>query len=260
MSRRPTRLTALAATLVLVAACGGSSAPALTDPVDILVKSIESLQAAKSFHVDVAVTGTISADPTGTGGSTSFTLDGTSAAADVDIAGKAVRATFSVPALLGLAGELIAVDDSAYVKTTLTGALFQKSSMTDAGLPADPGDVADLDLTELRAALARPEVAPTKGDDVRCGAKDCYTVTIELTAEEIASLSGGALPDEGLPIDVGSVGLTVTFRVEKDTLRPAGIGLTATMGPAGSLSVDLTMSKWDENLSISAPPADQVAP
>ena len=41
----------------------------------------------------------------GSGTSQSFNLAGTTASADVDIANKAVHASFNVPALLGLSGD-----------------------------------------------------------------------------------------------------------------------------------------------------------
>ena len=260
MSRRLPRVALLVATAVLAAACGGPSTPALTDPVEILVGSIEAMQSVKTVHVDVAVSGTIEADLTGTGGS-ELPLDGTSLTADIDVERPAARATFSVPAFLGLAGELIAVDDTAYVKTSLTGALFQKMTLGDAGLPTDPGSMGDLDLAELRTLLAKPEVAPTKGDDVQCGSRDCYTVTIDLTAAEIAALSDANISDLGLPIDVGDdFGFSVTFDVEKDGLRLARVSLAVEAGTAGSVRIDITLSKWDEPVTVTAPPANQVQP
>ena len=44
------------------------------------------------------------------GAATPIELDGTTAAADLDIAGGAAKVTFAVPALFNVTGELIAVD------------------------------------------------------------------------------------------------------------------------------------------------------
>jgi hypothetical protein len=261
MHRRLSRAMLAVAVLSLVAACGGQSAPELTDPAEILTKSVETMQDAKSVRVDVTLSGTITADPTGTGGAGStFPLDGTTASADIDIEGGNARATFSVPAFLGLAGELIAVGDDAFVKTTLTGPLYQRMSASDGELPVDPGDVDGLDLEELRTMLAKPELSPTKGEDVACGSKDCYAVVIDLNPADIAALGGGDVGDLDLPIDVGNVGLNMVFHVEKDTLRLASVAMVVSMGADGSLRLDITVSRWDEAVSISAPPADQVQP
>jgi hypothetical protein len=49
--------------------------------------------------------------------------------------------------------------------------------------------------------------------------------------------------------------------VAKDTTRLTGLKAVADLGGgAGVATVELTLSKWDENVSISAPPGDQVAP
>ena len=70
MSRhRSLRLTLAASVIAVVAACSGSApaAPALTDPVDILAQSVQTLQDVKSFHADVAVSGSVNVDVMGTG-------------------------------------------------------------------------------------------------------------------------------------------------------------------------------------------------
>ena len=92
------------ATASLAGACGGSpSSPALTDPTEILTAALTSTEAAKSVHLDVRVDGTATvALPGVTAGSgMPVTLDGTTAAVDVDFAAPAARATLSAPALLG---------------------------------------------------------------------------------------------------------------------------------------------------------------
>ena len=117
MTRRlPTLVAVAASTLIIVAGCGGtSSAPELTDPTAIVTAALKSTEAAKSVHVD--------ADGRRHGPDRDprprrdrrpdRPLTGTTAAADVDLAKTAAHATFSVPALLNLAGELIAVDGKA---------------------------------------------------------------------------------------------------------------------------------------------------
>ena len=68
MSRhRSLRLTLAASVIAVVAACGGGApaAPALTDPVDILAQSVQTLNDVKSFHADVAVSGSTQRRPDG---------------------------------------------------------------------------------------------------------------------------------------------------------------------------------------------------
>ena len=265
MPRRLILAPATLAIVALVAACGGpASAPALSDPKDIIAQSLDAVKGAQSVHLDATVDGTVNVDLTGTGAGSDFPLTGTTASADIDMAGSKARATFSIPAIMGLSGELIQIGDTSYVKTSLTGPKYQQQQATDA-LPVEPDPSASIDpaamLDQLDEFLSRPEIAPTKGDDIACGQKQCYQVLVELTPEEIAAIQAetgaGPIPSE-LPVDIGSTTLGMTLRVEKDTLRPAGIALTADMGAQGSITLDLTASKWDEAVDITAPPADQI--
>ena len=259
MFRHSIRLTLGASVLAVVAACGGGSpaAPALTDPVDILAQSVQTLNDVKSFHADVAISGTVNVDAMGTGQAQAFSLDGTTATLDVDVENKNAKAAFSAPSLLGLSGELIQIGNTSYTKTSLTGPEWQKSESADAGAVDEATDMTDEDIAELREQLAKPEVAPTKGEDVACGDKQCYQVSIELTADELQALEG-ELPTEDVPTDFTDATVNVTFQIEKDTLRPAAIDITADMAAEGSLTVNVDFSNWDEPVTIEAPPADQV--
>jgi metal-dependent amidase/aminoacylase/carboxypeptidase family protein len=258
MSRhRSLRLTLAASVIAVVAACGGGApaAPALTDPVDILAQSVQTLNDVKSFRADVAVSGSLNVDVMGTGQASGVQLDNTTAQLDVDVENKNAKATFSAgPALLNISGELIQVGGTSYVKTSLTGPLYQKSE-SEAGAVDEATNMTEEDIAELREQLAK--VQPTKGEDVSCGDKQCYTVTIDLDAAELQSL-GGELPTEDLPADMSEASVNATFKIEKDTLRPAAVDLTMDLGSQGSVTVAVTLSNWDEAVSIEAPPAEQV--
>jgi hypothetical protein len=256
---RSLRLALGASVLAVVAACSGSApaAPALTDPVDILVQSVQTLNDVKSFRADVAVSGSVQIDMMGTGQTSAFPLDNTTAQLDVDVENKNAKASFSAPSLMGISGELIQIGNTSYTKTSLTGPLYQKSESTEAGAVDEATDMTDEDIAQLREQLSKPEVAPTKGDDVACGDKQCYQVSIDLTSDELQSM-GGELPTEEIPTEIADANVKVTFQVEKDTLRPAGIDITADLGSQGNLTINVDFSNWDEPVSIEAPPADQV--
>jgi hypothetical protein len=266
MTRSPRRLPAglvlASGLLVAVAACGGPALPALTDPVEIVTAGLTSTETARTVHLDVTVNGEINADMTGgSGTATTIPLTGTTASADVDMAGGKAHATFAVPALLNLNGELIQIGGTSYLKTSLGGPLFDVQEAID-DLPVDPTDASGI-VDDIGAVLLAEGVDPVKGDDVDCGGKPCYTVMIELTSEELAGL-GMAAPGvpalEDLPVDLGDVSLSLTIRVEKDTRRFAGVASVISLGEAGSLTVDVAASRWDEPMDISAPPADQIKP
>ena len=256
---RPFALAVAAATLVL-AACQGQTAPTLTDPREILAAAVRSTAEQSSVRIDAIVDGRIAIDLLGSGG-TPIELTGTSASADIDLKNGDARTTFSVPALIGLTGELIAVDGTTYLRTTRTGPLYQTQPIDPSAPDAstDPSTILD-GLTDL---LAQPGLDPVKGDDVPCGSSTCYTVTIELTPAELAGLGGGLDLPTGLPIpipDLAGASVDLTIRVTKDTTRLAGLAAIADLGDAGDLDVDIVFSKWGEAVSITTPPADQVAP
>jgi hypothetical protein len=267
-TRRPAALAA-ATISILIAACGGPSASTLSDPTAILQAAATQASTATAVHVDVTADGQLAVDLMGTGSAQPIPLAGTTASLDVDIDDAAVQGTFALPGILGLRGDVVVVDGTAYVKTSLTGAQYQAMPLDQAGVPddlpsPDPSAMAEM-LDGLADALAQPGVDPVKGDDVPCGSKTCYTVTIELTPEELAALesaAGGAVPlPSGLPVpvpDMGDASLDLTFRVETDTNRLAGLTAVVGAGDLGEATIEVTLSKWDEQPTITAPPADQV--
>ena len=142
MTRRPLRSIALVALLAtFVAACGGGpTGPVLTDPTEIITAALKSTEGARSVHVDATVDGMVPVMIPGGSTATELDLTGTTASADADLANGEARATFSVPGVLGLAGELIQADGKTYLKTTLTGPKYR---VIDAGsaLPLSVSEV-----------------------------------------------------------------------------------------------------------------------
>jgi hypothetical protein len=288
LTTQPLHAALAGATLVLlVAACGGTPAASVqTDPKAILTTAVENAAQAKTVHVDVAASGNL---PVNLGlGSAGLDLSGTTASADVDLKAPAAHATFDAPGLLGVRGELIAVDGKTYVKTSLTGPQFREQSggslPSASGEPAASAGVpaAGSMVQQLQDFLSKPGVDPTLGADAPCGSATCSTVQIQLTPAELAALqseSGVELPTANLPVDVGDLsnaGVDLTFHVTKDTNRLFGVTAVVDMqagasgAPAAStapgassastITLDLTFSKWDDPVTVTAPPADQIAP
>jgi hypothetical protein len=272
MSRVPQpRLIALAIVATLAAltvgACQTAPAqPTLTDPRAILAAAVTSTTATRTVRVDATADGTVSLDLLGMGTPSPIELNGTTLSADLDLEKSDARTTFSAPGLLGLTGELIALDGTSYLKTTLTGALYQVQPIgSDVAAPS--GEARSTFLKGLTDLLADPALKPVKGDDVPCGSTTCYQVNLALSPEDLAALGVGDLQaPTGLPIpipipDLSGASLDLTVLVAKDTTRLTGLKASADLGGgAGVATVDVTFSKWDETVTISAPPADQLAP
>lgn len=256
MTRRPTILALAAAVAVLLSACnGGDLAPALSDPKAIVTAALKATEAAKSVHLDATVAGTASVKlPIGGSGSTPIDVTGTTAAADLDFSRPATHATVAVPALLNFSGDLIAVDGKSYLKTSLGGPLYQAS--TSPGAATDPLQLTKV-IDNLGDLLLKDGVDLAKGADVACGSKQCYTVTADFTAAALGLT--GPVGAAGASVDLGGATLKLTVRVEKDLpYHLAGLTALVTMADGGSLTAEVTASKWDEPVTIVAPPADQV--
>ena len=115
--------------------------------------------------------------------------------------------------------------------------------------------------------LSNPTLRPVKGEDAPCGSTTCYRVDIALTPADLAALGAGDLQaPTGLPIpvpipDLSDATIDLEVLVAQESTRLMGVKATTDLrGGAGIATVNLTFSKWDEAVSIAAPPPDQVAP
>lgn len=263
MMRRPASILAVAAAFmlaVLVAACNSASTgPVLTDPAAIVTAALTSAESAKSVHVELAASGTATVPlPIAGSSGTPIDLTGTTASADVDLANSAAKVTFAVPAMLGLAGEAIAVDGKLYLKTTITGPLYQEMDLGGPAASPSPSMAPGM-IDNLGDVLLKEGVVLVKGDDAACGSKQCYTVTADVDPSKLAPTASGSLA--GVPIDLSGATVKLTLHVEKDLPNHlAGVTADVTTPSNGTAKVDLTFSKWDEPVSIAAPPADQIKP
>lgn len=236
--------TPLILAVLVVAACG-NSAPALTDPSEILTKAVAAMQNAKTVHLEATVDGTLNADLFGTGQASEMSLAGTSLSGDLDIVNENAHVSAAVPAFLGLTADIIIVGSDTYTKISLTGAKYEKGTTT----PGDPKDPA-VALKEIADFLAKPEIKPSKKDDAACGSAKCYQIEITLSADDLKTL----MPDR----DLQGASIVATIVIEKDTLYPASATLTVSGDKVGDITLKLTMSNWDKAVTITAPPADQV--
>lgn len=261
MSRRfPVALVVLVfGVATVLAACGGQKPPALSDPRAIVDGALDAVGEAKSVHLEVEVTGSLAAGLGGQAAGGSLDLEGTTAEADVDLAAGNVRGSFAAPALPGLDGQLIAIDRVAYLRVDLLGPRYRKLA-GGGGLLAALADPRRA-ISELRQALDELPGPPRKAPDETCGDADCYRVTIPVPVTGLAGALGdglGGVPGWPAPGGADGTGGTIDLWVRTSDLRPARLVVTADGGSQGTLTITVQLTRWDQPVSISAPPADQV--
>ena len=281
------RLVALAATalVALVACSGAATATPIADPSEIVSQSLDALSKAKTVHARADVTGTLpfdagallgglSGDPgTPSAAGSSMDLAGTYLDATVDIGGKKGTVTVAIPFLLGTKLDLIMDGDTSYTRISLFGDTWQKSvASPEPGASPSPSQDAASMVADVKKALSDPAIKTEKLADEKCGEDDCYHVRITAPASALADDAGGLA--SGLGGDLGGLAegltspapgaspliggdVTIDWWARKSDLRPMKIVL-GTAAEGSTLAVTITMDKWDEAVTVSPPPADQV--
>jgi hypothetical protein len=238
-------LPATALLALALVACGAPKAPAITDPNVIITRGMEATGQASSFHVDVQLSGRITPQQ----GGASFNLDQTTAAGDFDVTHRLGRVTFDAPGLFGLSGEVIQIGADSYVKTKLTGEKYAKSTSADTNPAADPDQI----FSEVSGFLDKDGVQTAKLDDVSCGDGTCYHVTLSVPA---SLLSGTA----GSNVDLGQLADTVVLDLQFDqqTLRLVQLSTDIDANEAGTASVLVILSRYEQAVEVSPPPSELV--
>ena len=183
-----------------------------------------------------------------TGGT--FNLEGTSAAGDFDIANDRAQLTFEAPGLFGVSGEAIVVGEDTYVKSSLTGPLYLKSTVADSGVPLDAGTALD----DVESFLDEEGVTSEKLDDVTCGDRSCYAVRVTIPANLISGASAAGI-DAG---DYLGDSLVLDLWFDRDSLRLRQASTEVAADELGTVGLLVTFSRYDETFEVRPPPDDQV--
>jgi hypothetical protein len=257
--RRFAPFAAALVALSILAACSG--APALTDPKEIITQGLTATTELSSLHLKVTVSGSVTDPSSGA----EISLDGTTASGDFATSGQG-HLSFAVPTLLGLAGEVIVLGSDAYVKTTLSGEKWAHQPITPGlsvfgvGMPSPGSSAAGSSdpkaqaVAEVGKLLAKDGVVSQKLDDVDCGDVTCYHVQVTIPKSVIEKADpSNASPTESLTSDVV---LDLLFDREKLWLTEVSTKVTTS---GGSVTAKVTFSKFNEAVTVSPPPSDQVS-
>ena len=233
---------------VVLAACGGTTTPAIDDPAEIISQGLEATADATSFHLDLSVTGNLTIPDTGG----TFDLEGTTATGDFDIANKLGHLTFKVPALFSLSGEVLQIGTDTYMKTSLTGDTYTKSTVGEASdVPTDP----DKALAGLQNFLGKEGVQTEKLADVNCGDRTCYAVKLTIPS---AFLAGGSQVAGIDPSEIVGEALVLNMQFDRENLQLIQLSSDIDAGETGTVGLLLTLSSYGEPVEVSPPPSDQV--
>jgi hypothetical protein len=222
----------------------------VTDPKEMVARSLQSTLDASAVHFDGTVTGTIAgslverSEP-------SITLDGTTFAIDIRPKDAKTKAHLqSEP--LDVDMETVTVWDGVWYKTD-PDQPWSRASL--GGASAEAGvDINPLTLVDrLRSYLATPGVKPTTRD-VACASASgrCHEITLDAGSDQVKILSlmlPKAQADRLPPVD-----LLVTLQTDAETLRPAHLVVDATSAD-GSVDIHAVTdaSGWDGNSVIDEP-------
>lgn len=244
----------LAAVALLVAACNGGAGPAIDDPKEIVAQGLEATTQLTSMHIALTLDGTATiADAGG-----EMTLDGTTLEGDVDLDQSVAHITFAMPSMLGLSGELIQIGDDTYLKTSMTGPMWLHStSSTGDTVPGVEDTTGALD--GLREFLDTDGVTVEKLSDTDCGDGRCYAVRMTIPPDVLTGTDGMTDGLTGLdPSALLGDGLVLDLLFDRDDLFLADLSTELSAESVGSVSLRLTLSAFNEEVSVEAPPADEV--
>ena len=255
------------------------------DPSSIITGVINGTTDVKSFHIKLTVNGTIkgaalaSAAGSAAGGlggalQGDIKLDGTSIEGDVDIANQAAKLTFNVPPLAALgnvplSGDLILVANTLYYKVTLLGPKYTKMDLGNIGdslgalssslpvaVPSADASAAIADqISQMRKALTDAGVTVTLVGVDQIGGKPASHINVGIPLDKLnAAIAADASAGPAMKIDSASVDIWVYT----DGSRFAQVEMKGASSTLGNLDITLTLSNYDQPVTVAAPPADQV--
>jgi len=247
---------------LLLAACGGGGAtptPSLSAR-EIITRGLTATGTVKSFHLETSLEGNIKIPQMGG----TVALKGTTFKGDFDLANKLVSLSFAMPSLLGIQGQVIATSEAAYVKTSLTGEKWQKQAIP-AGQAASGVQDPSKAIAELQKFLDKDGVQSKKLADAACGTSTCHQVelTIPSTLLDQAAGAVGASPaavasGSGSVSSVLGPALVIDMLFDTSKLYLTSVTTSIDSKEIGSFTLTVTLSKFDQPVTITPPPADQV--
>jgi hypothetical protein len=222
----------------------------VTDPREMVSRSLQSVLDANAFHVEATVDGTLPG-PVVDRPARAVTLDGTTITADIKPRDIRTKATVtSEPLAITL--DTVTIWGDLWYRTAAGGAWTRASLGTfvgDAGFDANPLTLVDRLHDYVSEAAHKPVLT-----EVACAAPSgrCHRLVFEAGADP-SNLLAALLPDASAAA-LADVTTTVTLDTDAMTLRPARL-LLDLASPDGSVDIAVVIdtSRWDEPVQVDEP-------
>lgn len=222
----------------------------VTDPREMVSRSLQSVLDAFSLHVEATVDGTMPGPvldrPAGP-----FVLDGLTVSGDVRPRDVRSQASISSEAL-AIDLHTVTIWGDLWYRTGADGPWTMASLgalVGDAGFDANPLTLVD----RLHAYVSEAAHKPTLSD-VACAAPSgtCHRLMFEAGSDP-PDLLGAVLPDANAAA-MPDIMTAVTLDTDARTLRPARVQLDmASADGSMRIQVVIVMSRWDEQVQIDEP-------
>jgi hypothetical protein len=253
---------ALAAVLAVIAALGAllgfgplagrPSAASVTDPREMLARSIQSTLEASSVHVEGTLQGQIPGSLVNRRDA-EILLEGSTITADLRPRDLRTRAHVGIPAL-GINLDSVTVLLSIWTRSNggawqAVGADSVAGSASGTGLDLNPLTMADRVRTYLASRSQPPSL-----EEVACASASgrCHRVTLDVGADPAAALA--ALLPGAATADMPATSTVITLDTDAETLRPAVLQvLSAAEDGTLAIQLRLVFSDWDGPSVIDQP-------
>jgi hypothetical protein len=157
---------------------------------------------------------------------------------------------------------VLVIGQDVWVKTSMTGTKWTHSSNQVPSL-ASPGEsfTPQQVIDKVKEFLAKDGVVATKLEDVDCGDRKCYQVSVSIPPSVLSSAepksSGGPMASFD-PTTIFGDALKVNLLFDREKLWLTEISTSVDSAKVGKLTATLTFSKFDEALTFSPPPSPEV--
>jgi hypothetical protein len=256
------------ASVVVAGGCSSGTKATITDPNEVITKSVSGAPAITTLHVKVELSGKLDISSLGSAASAiglggNLDLAGTSAEGDVDVTKQAADLNFTLPAPLGT-GEVILVDGNAYYKLgLLTGGKFSKQALGSSlpiSLPS-PGAIASVDpsaaIADLKTAMDSVGATATLKATDQVAGKEAYHVSIAIPVDKINSqlAASGTSATAGMQLS----SLTLDYWVYTESNLPAKFVVAVGAGALGTFNLTVTLSDYGKSVTVNAPAPGDIA-